>query len=245
METTKPKILLLDLETSPLLSYTWETYETDVVKVVEDWYLLCFGYKWLGEKSVHVESLKHGRKSEKELVKKLWNIFNEADIIVAHNLVNFDWKKSNAKFIEYGLTPPRPAKRIDTLKEARKYFKFTSSRLDALGELLEVGRKVKHPGFEMWEGFMAGDKKYIKLMEKYNKGDVVLLEKVYLKLRPWMKHPNLNVLTLEDGCPNCGSLQMQNRGFSITSRGRRRRVQCQSCGAWASGELEEHRALIF
>ena len=46
----KPKILVYDLENSPLVSYTWGLYEQNVVGVQKDWYIMSFAYKWLGEK---------------------------------------------------------------------------------------------------------------------------------------------------------------------------------------------------
>ena len=51
------KILIVDIETTPLTSYTWGIYEQNVIKVVKDWKILCFAYKWLGEKNTEVVSL--------------------------------------------------------------------------------------------------------------------------------------------------------------------------------------------
>jgi DNA polymerase elongation subunit (family B) len=229
----KIKILLFDIESQPILGYTWGMYEQNVLKVVEPWKMLCFAYKWLGEKKTHVVSLPMV-KGEKELIKELHKLFVEADIIVGHNGDNFDIKKSNAKFIEYNLTPPDPYKTIDTLKIARRFFKFDSNKLDSLGEQLGVGRKLKTGGFDLWTGCMSGDEKSWRLMQKYNKMDVILLEKVYLKLRPWIQnHVNLNVYTGEKtNCPSCGSKNIQRRGFSYNATGKQQRWQCMECFSW-------------
>jgi len=223
--------LLFDIETSPTLGYVWQMWEADVLKVVKPWQILCFSWKWFGEKKIHVASLYEYGEDEAKLVGILWQLFNQADVIIAHNGDKFDIKKSYAKFIEYGLTPPEPYKTIDTLKVARKYFKMDSNRLDAIGEYLGLGRKVHTGGFDLWDRCMNGDPKAYKLMEKYNKGDVLLLEKVYLKLRPFM-NPNTS---LPEGsvCHVCGGANLQRRGFSTTVRGRRQRVQCSQCGSWA------------
>jgi DNA polymerase elongation subunit (family B) len=238
----KTKILLYDIETSPSLGYTWEMWETNVLKVIQPWYMLCFSYKWLGEKKTHVISLpqfkgyKKNHRDDKELVKKLWSLFEEADIIMGHNGDRFDIKKTNAKFIEHGFNPPEPYKTIDTLKIARRYFKFDSNKLDSLGEYLGVGRKMKTGGFDLWLDCMDGDMKAWVRMEKYNKQDVVLLEKVYLKLRPWIQnHPNLNILDNKyNSCPNCKSSNLHKRGFSLTTIGKKQRWQCKDCGAWST-----------
>lgn len=231
----KPKILLYDIETQPILGYTWGLWEQNVIKVVEPWKMLCFAYKFLGEKKIHVVSLRQV-KNEKELIEKLWKIFDESDIIIGHNSMAFDDKKSNAKFIEYNFPPPSPYKTIDTLKVARRYFKMDSNKLDSIGEYLGVGRKVKTGGFDLWDGCMKGDEKSFKLMERYNKGDVDLLEKVYLKLRPWMTtHPNLNTFDGKlESCPICQSSHLQKRGFAITTTAKKQRFQCKDCHGWST-----------
>jgi uncharacterized protein YprB with RNaseH-like and TPR domain len=197
--------------------------------------MLCFAYKWLGEKKTNVLSLQDV-KNEKELVRNLWSIFEEADIIIGHNSDRFDIKKSNAKFIEFGFRPPEPYKTVDTLKVARKYFKFDSNRLDSLGEYLGVGRKVNTGGFDLWLGCMKGDEKSWRLMKKYNKQDVDLLEKIYTKLRPFIdNHPNLNILdNKETSCPKCKSSRIQKRGFSLTTIGKKQRFVCLDCGGWST-----------
>lgn len=233
----KPKILLFDLESTPLLSYTWGIWEQNVIEVKEEWYMLSFAYKWLGEKKTHVVSLpnfaifKRDKKDDKELVKALWNLFNEADIIIAHNGNAFDIKKSNARFIYHKLPPPSPYKTIDTKIVAKKYFKFDSNRLDSIGQSLNLGRKLKTGGFDLWLACMAGDRKAWKKMCDYNIQDVVLLEKVYLKMLPYMNnHPDRSNI---GECPNCSSKKLQKRGFAITRKKTKQRLQCQDCGAWS------------
>jgi uncharacterized protein YprB with RNaseH-like and TPR domain len=227
--------ILFDIETSALVSRTWGTVDQSVIKVVKDWKILCFSYKKLGEKKTFVESLRN--QTEKSLIKKLHSVLDEADVVIAHNGNRFDIRKVNAKFVEYGLPPTPDYHKIDTLKVARKYFAFTSNRLDDLGKLLGVGEKVKHPGFEMWEGCERGEAKWFDLMEKYNRQDVNLLEKVYYKLYPWVRnHPNVNVIdNKENSCPNCGSENLQRRGYGFTRTGKYQRFQCKECGAWSRG----------
>ena len=85
---------------------------------------------------------------------------------------------------------------------------------------------------------MNGDKKSWKVMRKYNARDVELLERVYLKLRPWFtQHPNLNAYTDRKDCTKCGSHRLQRRGFEILKNRKRQKFQCLDCGGWSSGEL--------
>ncbi len=168
-----PKILLFDIETSPSLGYVWTLFETNVIKVKQPWSLLCFSYKWLGDKTTKVVSLpqfstyKKNPRNDYEVTKKLHELFELADVIIGHNGDKFDIRKVNAKLIEHGFLPPSPYKTIDTLKIARKYFKFDSNRLNDLGELLGLGRKVETGGFTLWEKCINGDLKAWNKMEKY------------------------------------------------------------------------------
>lgn len=230
----KPVIAFIDIETSPIRGYTWGMYEQNVIKIDQHWNLLSFAVKY-GDKTTNVLT-----GTDEELTKYLWDVFDRSDIIVAHNGDSFDIKKANAKFIQYGLTPPSPYKKVDTLKIARKYFKFESNKLDDLGELLGVGRKMKHAGIDMWFAVMDGDEKALKMMARYNKQDVELLYNVYQKLKSWDEsRPNMNIFSEIDGCPTCGSSNIQSRGFSITKTGKKKRFQCQDCGSWCSGSIQK------
>jgi DNA polymerase elongation subunit (family B) len=198
----------------------------------------------LGEKKTHTCSLpdfktyKKDKENDKELVKKLHDLMSKADVICAHNGDNFDIKKSNARFIYHGLTPPPPHKTVDTLKVARKHFSFNSNRLNDLCTYLGIGQKVETGGFKLWKGCMNGDMKSWKKMCAYNKQDVVILEKLYLKLLPWIEnHPNMNLYNNTDKkCPNCGSSSLQKHGIAFKRSMKYVRYQCNQCGAWSKGK---------
>lgn len=238
----KAKIILFDIETSPLISYTWGLYDQNVIALQEDWKLLSFAFKELGKKKVTCFTrLNFKDITDRALTKKLWELMDSADIIIAHNGDKFDVKKSNAKFLEHELMPPSPAQQIDTLKIARSRFALTSNKLDDLAKLLKVGSKLKTPGFPMWLGCMAGNKASFDIMAKYNKHDVLILEKVYLKLRQWAKnHPNIGQIEgLIDACPTCKSTALTSNGIRYTKVQSYRRYVCKNCGASSKGALEK------
>jgi len=186
------------------------------------------------------KSYKPGSENDLLLATELWKLLDEADVVIAHNGDQFDIKKTNARFAFYNLPPPSPYKTIDTLKVARRYFNFTSNKLDDLGNYLGYGRKLVHTGFNLWKGCMTGDPKAWKKMIDYNKRDVVLLEKIYLHFRPWIQnHPNTAILSDKSGCPNCSSTQIQKRGLGITKSGTYQRLQCMSCKAWSHGPTQK------
>lgn len=237
----QPKILAFDIETSPLLTYTWGTYQQDVIKVVKEWRIISFAYKWVGEKSTKVYALpdfplyKKQPENDIELIKKLHELFDQADIILGQNSDSFDIKKVNARFIFHGMTPPSPYKTIDTLKVARKNFKFTSNRLGELGEYLGLGKKEETGGFKLWDQCLQGDMKAWAKMKKYNKRDVDLLEAVYLRLRPWIKNVRLTIFA-EGTCPSCMSENVQRRGYDSSNSLWYQRFRCNDCSAWFRGQ---------
>jgi hypothetical protein len=244
----KPRILLIDIETSPNVGYTWGKWEQDVIEFLQPWFLLSVGWKWLDECKIHclgLDDFRDYRKNltdDSKLVHKAWELFNQADVIVAHNGNAFDTKKLTAKFIGQGLPPPVPYKTVDTLVIARKYFKFDSNKLDELGQYLKIGRKLPHTGFHMWKGCMAGDKKSWNLMKRYNRHDVWLLEQVYLKFRGWaVNHPNMSLYLRTDKhqCPKCNSLNVQRRGYSMLIKKIKQRFQCLDCSGWFTGDYVE------
>jgi len=244
--TENLKVLLIDIETSPNLGYCWGKYEQDIITFEREWNIISVSYKWLGEKETKVFALpdfelyKTDKTSDKEIVRKIWDILDQAHIVVGQNLDKFDIRKINSRFIVNGLTPPSPYKTVDTLKIAKKYFGFNSNKLNDLGTYLGVGNKVNTGGFQLWLDCAAGKADAWKKMKAYNKQDVVLLEKVYLKMRPWLAtHPNIGVLKPGFNCHTCGSDKVQRRGYSFSKATKYQRFHCSSCGSWSQGKMEK------
>lgn len=240
----QPRIGLFDIETAPIKAYIWgPIHEPSVMAVEQDTYLLSFSFKWLGQRAVKTYCLPDYRNFARDktddsaLVRDLWALMDEADIIVAHNGDAFDIKKSNARFLVHGLKPPSTYKTFDTLKAARKHFKFDTNKLDDLGRYLNVGRKIPNTGKDLWLGCMRGDPKSWRIMRRYNPQDVRLLERVYLKVRPWTSHPNLNLYTGRHNCPTCQSHNVKRKGFQYLRSVVRQRYLCLGCGAQWCGEI--------
>lgn len=238
----EPKVLLYDIETTPNLAYVWGKYQQDVIQYEDETKMLCFAYKWLGEKKTHVigrddfDLYKTEPDSDVMVLAKLWQLFDEADVVIAHNGDSFDQKMANARFIQVGFPKPSWYTSVDTKRVAKKYFRFNSNKLDDLGRILGLGQKLDTGGFETWLGCMRGDKAAWKRMKQYNKQDVALLEEVYLKLRPWMEqHPAMNVIAgRPDACPKCLEIgSMVKRGLKYNKTTVVQRYKCMECGAWS------------
>jgi len=239
--TTKlPKILILDIETTPLKAYVWQTqvnkaYISDDA-IISKWHMLTWSAKWLGSNeimSMRVSGDEALHEEDGRIVRVLWNLLDEADIVIAHNGDYFDVPNINTRFIVNGLPPTRTYRTIDTLKIARKQFGFTHNSLNALGKVFGLGEKIE-TNFDLWRNADRGDDEALIEMEIYNRGDVDLLEKVYLKLRPWVRnHPNIGIYLESDEkvCAICGSEHIVQDGYHYTNTGRYPAYRCNDCGS--------------
>lgn len=232
------KILLLDIETAPNLAYVWGMWEQNVSPemLVEEKKILCWSAKWLGGDEIVT---KGGPGCEEtRMLSSLAYLLSEADVVVHYNGRKFDIPYINKAFLDNNILPPSPYKQIDLLQTVRSQFKFNSNRLGEVCKSLGLGGKAKHSGFQTWLGCIEGSEKDWDDMIRYNREDVFLLERLYYKLRPWIKgHPNANAYDNNGQhlCPNCGSAHVQKRGTAYTQGGRYQRYHCQSCGMWSRG----------
>jgi uncharacterized protein YprB with RNaseH-like and TPR domain/DNA-directed RNA polymerase subunit RPC12/RpoP len=241
---SKPQILFFDEETSPILGYSFGLYETNIAHVVRNTHMMSFAWKRSDEKNIHSHSLidyplyKKDPYDDTALLKDLHALMESADILVAHNGDKFDIKMANARFIEKGLKPIEKKITIDTLKLARKRFKFTSNKLTDLAQYAKIGKKVETGGIMLWVDCLNGNKKAWKKMCEYNRHDVYLLEKIYYWLEPWSELAyNMNVYKESSySCPKCSSHKVQKRGFSYSKLGKYQRFQCTDCGRYILGK---------
>jgi hypothetical protein len=176
------------------------------------------------------------------MLKFIHGLLNEADIVVHYNGEKFDIPTLNKEFVLAGMLPPATYRQIDLLKTCKSQFRFVSNKLDYVSQALGLGAKTQHKGMELWKGCMEGNEDDWKTMQEYNIQDVMLLEKLYRVLRPWVKnHPN--VALFEDGtearCRCCNSTNLNRRGYQYTNASRFQRYRCMDCGAWMRGRLND------
>lgn len=239
MSNKGPKILLLDIETSPIISYTWGLWDQNVGlnQIKQDWHILSWGAKWLGSTQMLYQDQRKAKvlEDDSKLLRDVWKLLDEADIVITQNGKKFDIKKLNARFVIQGFRPPSSFRQIDTLEIAKRVFGFTSNKLEYMADKLNTKyKKLKHEefsGFEMWKECLAGNPKAWKAMEKYNKYDVLSLEELYTKLIPWDSRINLSGYSdgLEHVC-TCGGTAFDSKGYRYTSVSKFQRLICKSCG---------------
>jgi hypothetical protein len=260
---SEPRILTLDIESSPLESWTWGIWDQNVglEQIKTEWTILSYAAKWLGQKKMIYEDTggrgKHKVRDDKPLMKGIKALLDEADIVIAQNGRRFDVRKINARLIMHGYGPPSPYRVIDTMIVAKKYFAFTSQKLAWTSKYLATEQKDDHkkfPGFKLWVACLEDNPAAWAEMKKYNKQDVKSTEEVYLTMRPWINdHPNLGVFAFSEApvCPKCGSPELTRNGGrrSVKQQGMYQRYQCKKCGGFCRSKqtllpLEKRRSLM-
>lgn len=250
MPTKSPKVLVLDVETSPIVAYVWSRKNINVAlnQIKDDWAVIAWAAKWLDDSPSEVmyKDQRNAKnvKADKKLLQPLWKLLNQADIVLTQNGTSFDGPRLNARFILHGMKPPSPYRHLDTYRIARRVAQFTSNRLEYLTtHLCKKYKKLTHakfPGMQLWKECLAGNKKAWDEMKTYNIHDVLATEELYHILKAWapesMPKPYLIAESTQQ-CGVCGSANMVSNGLRSTNKKTYRRLNCLSCGAWSKGEV--------
>lgn len=244
-ETATAKVLLFDVESFPNEGWTWGTWDQKVIKVRKRRMVCSIAWQWYPSREKHVLALPDlpgydpKIRTNRALIEAFLKVLSQADIAVGHNIDSFDDPMVNTDILLQKLAPPMPHSTVDTLKFIKHKFRLNSNRLGDVCEELGIGKKVQHPGFQMWQDCMDGKPEAWKMMKKYNLGDVdPLLRGLYEHIKPWMAgHPAMKVRSDGAHCSLCQSKNIQSRGHRLSRTGLTPRYQCQDCWHWDSGIL--------
>ena len=243
------KTLILDIETSPIIAYTWGRRDVNIAlnQIKEEWYVIAWAAKWLNDPASKVmyrdQRKSRGIYADKELLRPLWKLLDEADILITQNGQSFDSPKLNARFIMNGMKPPSPYKHLDTYRIARRIAAFTSNKLEYLTDkLCTKYKKLTHdkfPGQTLWTECLKGNQQAWNEMKRYNIHDVLATEELYNKLKAWapstMPQPYASLNPIK--CGVCGEYTVIKRGTYRTKKGRYQQLHCKrGCGAWTIGD---------
>lgn len=239
------KILLLDIETAPNTAHVWGLWKENIPiqRLISSGYVLCWAAKWLGEDGIYFDSMQDNRKDV--MLAHIHHLLDEADAVIHFNGSNFDIPTLNKEFVINKLPPPSPYKQIDLLKVVRQQFRFPSNKLEYVAKELSLTKKVKHAGYQLWLDCMADKPDAWEQMKEYNIGDIITLEELYYKLRPWIKsHPNRTIDTNSVVCPTCGSDAYHNRGTYRTNSALYQRHCCNNCHSWFRSIKSEQKRKV-
>lgn len=219
----------------------WRLFKENIPlqRLVETGEVICVAAKWYDSDDVMFYSVHHDGKQE--MLNAIYNLLSEADAVVTYNGKKFDIPHLNREFILAGMTPPAPYAQIDLYWTARQKFNFVSNKLDHIATELGIGSKFEHAGFQLWIDCMKDDPDAWEEMKTYNMKDVVLTEKLYTRLLPWItSHPAASLYgdpeARADGipaCPGCGGTNLKPRGRAYTSVSVFQRYRCDDCGKWS------------
>lgn len=154
-----PKVLLLDIETTPLLIDAWDTGKQYVShdQILEDRSVLSWAAKWYGEKNIMYMDTrsKRNKRHDKAIIKGAWKLLDEADVIITQNGKRFDEKVLNSRFLKYEMGEPGTFQHIDTLKIMKSRFKLPSYSLGYITKFLGIEEKYTqrpagYNGRELW-----------------------------------------------------------------------------------------------
>jgi DNA polymerase elongation subunit (family B) len=242
------KVLLFDIETAPMLAYIWNPAEQYVTmdRLIEDTFILNWGAKWWGKDGVtsHTVTKKEAlARDDTRLVRKLGEMIRQADVIVGHNVNSFDLPKLNGRLLVLGEEPVGPVRTVDTRVLSKKNFGLAYNKLDYLGQALGLGRKIK-TDFDLWRESLQGNTKALRQLAEYNVQDVLLLEKVFDKIAPYVRNmPRLFEAEREGqrACPYCGNEALQPRKYYRTQASTFTQYQCGVCGKYSRARTTERR----
>jgi uncharacterized protein YprB with RNaseH-like and TPR domain len=202
--------------------------------------ILCCGFKEIGKKAEVFSILDYNSggdliRAEKLLLRDMHKELMKADVWVCHFGCYYDIPFVNSRLLYHRLplVPPNHPL-VDTWKISRKKLKLRNNRLNTISEFLKTDEHKNPIKPEQWTRALGGHKKSMQYIVEHCRRDVVVLDEVYQLLKPLeTSHPNVSLMNgKRDGCRNCGSQDMQLRGFSYTKAYRYRRYQCVTCGAW-------------
>lgn len=237
------KILFLDIETAAAVALAFGRFKQNLSQdniVSEGGWMLCASWKWNDEEdthSVHLVPEEIAAKDDSRIVAVLFDLYEQADAIVAHNGQGFDHKVIQTRAAANGFPALPSVKVIDTLLLAKKNLRLPSNRLDAIGAYLGLGRKIETGGISLWKDVQNGDVDAMKRMVTYCKQDVDLLYKVYMALRhTGAAGTNFNAALYHANglirCKTCASADIDPTGRSITTAvSVFAEYRCNSCGA--------------
>lgn len=248
--TRELKVLVWDIETAPGRAYFWRPKVRFIPHsmVINPPHIICWSAKLLGDKKIHTDKMRYSEIAEGDdsrITASLAKLVRDADVIVAHNGDQFDEPFLRGRLYANNQEPLGPTDSIDTKKLAARDFDLPHNNLDALAKIGNLGSKDK-TDLSWWTDIIEAPNKTafdkaMNRMLRYNKKDVVILEKVFESLRPHVKRLKRLYDVVGVICTNCGSSDLQKRGVRKyrTQASTFQQYQCNDCGRYFRHRMKD------
>lgn len=232
LQPKPPRILVLDIETSPATAFVWGLRDQNISpsQLIEPSRVLCFAAKWATDKAPTLWSeWEHGRKA---MIAEAWRLLDEADIVVGFNHARFDIPHLQREMVQLGYRPPSPWIDVDLLPVMRRRFRWMSNKLGYVVDQLGLDSKMDAGGFATWRDVLAGDANAQARMGRYCKMDTQITHDLFEYVRPWLTLPHAGLFTGNPRCcAACGSERLGPDGIVRTKVSAWLRLACADCGA--------------
>jgi hypothetical protein len=216
-------------------------------------FLLCIGYKWLGEAKggmIRPKDLKKFREDptdDRQMCKEFLELVEQADAVVGWNSKGFDWRFLQTRIMKHRLGYLPPVPHVDLLMTSRNATKMRRS-LDNTGKFFDLKNQKIPLDMNEWMSAGRGNPKALQHVIDHCEADILMTEEAYYLFSPLSRvHPNVAIINGKpQGCPRCGKdgfLQkrgkrtlsvpvLMQKGKIYALRHYRIRFQCRNCGHW-------------
>ena len=232
----QPRILFWDLESSLMEGYFFRIWKENIPmkRVKKQSHLLSAQWAFNDDEVQGIRVTPEDVKTSNDfdVVVKMCEMINHADLIVTFNGKRFDTKLLSTRALFWGLPPIKPVKHIDLMEQAKRVFKFPSNSMQNISMYLGEDGKLETSGSNLWER-CANYENYqqcnnaLEEILIYGKQDIVATRDLYRRFQGWFKGvPNLGVLmnhkaeTSDLRCIHCGSndvFKMQTQTYTASS----------------------------
>ena len=219
------KRLFYDIETSFCKGFFWRPGYNQRIgpeQITEYAKIISIHWKWGNSNKIYNMNWGIDEQCDKKMVEAFVKEMDKADEIVTHNGKRFDTPWIRTRALYHGIPMRHTYNEIDTYKLCGKYLNLPSNSLKTACDYFGLPNKLDPGGLSTWKDVVfKKDRKALKHLLYYGDGDIISLEALFKKLRPYVK-PNMHYAVLggeeKFRCPECGNLPYLNKTYT-TSQG--------------------------
>lgn len=237
---TLPKILIYDIETSPIVSAHFGLGKQvirhgQLLEPFNYYRILSIAYTWIHEDKVHNLVFDQKNRCCKKLIQDFAALLKEADIVLGKNNFRFDDKHISSQMLLHGITDQEKAIwetiREDLESQMRRHFYLPSYSLDYISSLVGLGGKDKMEFSDWVESYILQCPKALNKMVVYGNKDVRDTRDLILLLWPFMRFKYNLSKTNGLVCKKCGGHNLIKNGKRMQKSGLRQQFLCSGCGS--------------